>query len=136
MLVFDLSRPETFTSVLKVAGSILDNSPSTDRMGAQWKREIDGKVTLPNGKPLPVVLLANKVTHCGSSPSIGIIFKPVQCDLPDTRVDKEQLDAFCKEHGFIAWFETSAKTNHNIEEAVRGLVADILSHPGGCLRCL
>lgn len=43
MLVFDLSRPETFTSVLK------------------WKREIDSKVSLPNGQPLPVILLANKV---------------------------------------------------------------------------
>jgi GTPase SAR1 family protein len=50
--VFDLSRTETFQSVLK------------------WKREIDSKVTLPNGRPLPVFLLANK------------------CDLPDTRVDK------------------------------------------------
>jgi len=72
------------------------------------------QVTLPNGKPLPVMLLANK------------------CDLPDTRVDKEQLDAFCKEHGFIGWFETSAKTNHNVEEGVRGLVSNILSHPGAC----
>lgn len=53
----------------------------------------------------------------------------LQCDLPDTRVDKEQLDAFCKEHGFIGWLETSAKTNHNIEEAVRGLVSNILTHP-------
>jgi Ras-related protein Rab-32 len=33
VLVFDLSREETFTNVLK------------------WKREIDSKVTLPNGKP-------------------------------------------------------------------------------------
>jgi Ras-related protein Rab-32 len=68
-------------------------------------------VTLPNGSPLPVVLLANK------------------CDLPDTRVDKEQLDAFCKEHGFTGWYETSAKNNVNIEEAVKGLVAACLSHP-------
>jgi GTPase SAR1 family protein len=68
-------------------------------------------VTLPNGSPLPVVLLANK------------------CDLPDTRVNKEELDAFCKEHGFIGWYETSAKTNHNIEESVKGLVTNILSHP-------
>lgn len=52
LLVFDLSRTETFQSVLK------------------WKREIDSKVTLPNGQPLPVFLLANK------------------SDLPDTRIDK------------------------------------------------
>lgn len=77
----------------------------------QWKREIDSKVTLPNGSPLPVVLLANK------------------CDLPDSQVDKEQLDSFCKEHGFAGWYETSAKTNHNIEDAVKGLVAACLSHP-------
>jgi GTPase SAR1 family protein len=78
---------------------------------AQWKREIDSKVQLPNGKPLPVVLLANK------------------CDLPNPAVNKDQLDAFCKEHGFVCWFETSAKDNKNIEEAVKGLVANILSHP-------
>jgi Ras-related protein Rab-32 len=93
MLIFDLSRPETFQSALK------------------WKREIDTKVLLPNGSQLPVVLLANK------------------CDLPDTRVNKEELDAFCKEHGFVGWFETSAKTNHNIEESVKGLVSNILSQP-------
>jgi GTPase SAR1 family protein len=69
-------------------------------------------VTLPNGKPLPVVLLANK------------------CDLPEATVHREMLDSFCKEHGFVGWFETSAKTNHNIEEGIRGLVAAILSHPG------
>ena len=77
----------------------------------QWKREIDNKVTLPNGSPLPVVLLANK------------------CDLPDTRVNKEELDSFCKEHGFVGWYETSAKSNHNVEEGVKGLVSNILSHP-------
>ena len=94
VLVFDLSREETFTNVLK------------------WKREIDSKVTLPNGKPLPVVLLANK------------------CDLPEATVQREALDGFCKEHGFIGWFDTSAKTNHNIEEGVRALVSSILAHPG------
>jgi Ras-related protein Rab-32 len=93
MLVFDLSRPETFQSVLK------------------WKREIDNKVLLPNGSALPVILLANK------------------SDLPDTRVNKEELDAFCKEHGFVGWLETSAKTNHNIEESVKSLVTTILSQP-------
>lgn len=67
-------------------------------------------MTLPNGQPLPVILLANKA------------------DLPDSQFDKAQLDAFCKEHGFICWMETSAKANLNVEEAVKGLVANILSH--------
>ena len=151
VLVFDLTRPETFQSVLK------------------WKREIDSKVspgggggrgwlvrrchlrdgtaaqpcmlprcsacprtppsrlhlalcrtcvqvTLPNGKPLPVLLLANK------------------CDLPDHKVDKTSLDAFCSEHGFIGWMETSAKENINIEESVTTLINNILSHKGACVR--
>ena len=67
-------------------------------------------LTLPNGSPLPVLLLANK------------------CDLPESTVDKAQLDAFCTEHGFIGWIDTSAKTNHNVEEAVRRLVGDVLTH--------
>lgn len=65
---------------------------------------------LPNNAPLPVVLLANK------------------CDLPNHAVNKEQLDAFCKEHGFVRWYETSAKENINIEESVKGLVSSILEH--------
>ena len=39
MLVYDVTRPSTFDTV------------------AKWKKEIDSKVTLPNGRPIPVVLL-------------------------------------------------------------------------------
>jgi GTPase SAR1 family protein len=98
-------NPPSFICVFPLSLSLSLSLP------LQWKREIDSKVQLPNGKNIPVVLLANK------------------CDLPDPAVDKSQLDAFCKEHGFVAWFETSAKENKNIEEAVKGLVANILSHP-------
>ena len=53
----------------------------------------------------------------------------LQCDLEAATIDREKLDAFCREHGFIGWFETSAKKNHNIEASVRFLVRNILSHP-------
>ncbi|KAJ0389905.1 hypothetical protein ATCC90586_012021 [Pythium insidiosum] len=45
LLVYDISRPETFESVIK------------------WKKEIDSKVELPNNKPLPVILCGNKVSN-------------------------------------------------------------------------
>ena len=75
MLVYDMSRPSTFDTIPK------------------WKKEIDAKVILPDGKPLPVILCANK------------------CDIETAKVDKEELDTFCQENGFIGWFETSAKAN-------------------------
>ena len=67
----------------------------------KWKDEIDSKVHLPNGMALPVVLLANK------------------CDLEDVAIDRQELDDFCRSHGFIGWFETSAKADVNIDTAAR-----------------
>lgn len=92
ILVYDVSRPGTFETV------------------AKWKEEIDSKVTLPNGLPLPVILLANK------------------CDLEDANIDRNQLDRFCKERGFIGCFDTSAKLNINIDKAAKFLVDNILEH--------
>jgi len=72
-LLFDLTSEETFTNVLKVRahGRTMGTDCRTacwwprgfTRLAAyvQWKRDIDSKVTLPNGKPLPVYLIANKV---------------------------------------------------------------------------
>lgn len=75
LLVFDVTRTSTFQAVLK------------------WKADLDGKVSLANGKPVPVVLLANKSDQSREG---------LSSQLP-------KLDAFCKEHGFVGWFETSAK---------------------------
>ncbi|XP_060941277.1 ras-related protein Rab-38-like [Limanda limanda] len=88
LVVFDVSRASTFEAVLK------------------WKDDLDSKVTLNNGRPVPAVLLANKSDQLGSQ--------------------QPKLDSFCRENGFVSWFETSAKENTNIEEAARCLIKHIL----------
>ena len=44
-VVFDVTRLSTFEAV------------------QMWKADLDNKVLLPNGKPIPAVLLANKVEY-------------------------------------------------------------------------
>jgi len=44
-IVFDVTRPSTFDAVQK------------------WKTDLDSKVQLPDGSPVPCILLANKVSH-------------------------------------------------------------------------
>lgn len=41
---FDVTRAATFDAVIK------------------WKEDLDSKVTLPDGSPIPCMLLANKVS--------------------------------------------------------------------------
>ncbi|XP_004628615.1 ras-related protein Rab-32 [Octodon degus] len=92
-VVFDISRGSTFKAVSK------------------WKDDLDSKVHLPNGSPIPAVLLANK------------------CDqIKDSGYSASQMDQFCKDHGFSGWYETSAKDNINIDEAAQLLVENILTN--------
>lgn len=74
-------------------------------------------VTLPpNDTPIPVVLLANK------------------CDLPDAAdflQNRDQMDRYCADNGFIGWCETSAKDNVNIDKASKLLVQAILDSTVG-----
>lgn len=75
LIVFDVTRASTFDAVQK------------------WKDDLDIKVTLSNGKPVPAVLLANKSDQSREG---------LRSQIP-------KLDTFCKENGFVGWFETSAK---------------------------
>lgn len=77
-LVFDISRIATFQSVKK------------------WLSDLREKVTLPDGSPIPVVLLANKG------------------DINEPAISNEQIIKFCKENDISSWFVTSAKENMNI----------------------
>jgi Ras-related protein Rab-32 len=74
-------------------------------------------VTLPpNETPIPVVLLANK------------------CDLPDAAdflQNRDQMDRYCADNGFVGWCETSAKDNVNIDKAAKLLVQAILDSTVG-----
>ena len=90
VIVYDLSRPATFASVLK------------------WHKDVNDKVMLPNGEPVPVILLANKHDVCPAE------------------IDKEKLDRFCQDQGFLAWFATSAKLDKNVNDAMSFLVKSIV----------
>jgi len=79
LLVYDVTQKKTFENVIK------------------WKREIDEKVELEDGRPIPVLLLGNK------------------CDLEASEVSNSELTQFCNDHGFVGWLETSAKADTNIQ---------------------
>ncbi|XP_012533863.1 ras and EF-hand domain-containing protein homolog isoform X2 [Monomorium pharaonis] len=93
-IVFDVTRSATLDAVVK------------------WKQDLDSKVQLPDGSPIPCVLLANK---CDQQKE-GLVNSP------------GKMDEYCKEKNFAGWFETSAKENINIEEAARFLVSKILQN--------
>lgn len=104
-LVFDVNSPQTFNAIIK------------------WKHDLDTKVCLADGNPIPCLLLANKC----DSPKEGPAANP------------EALDKFARDNNFCGWFYTSAKENINVEEASKFLVGKILQrqkhfvmedHPG------
>ncbi|KAF0978895.1 hypothetical protein FDP41_001965 [Naegleria fowleri] len=83
--------------------------PSTLDNVKKWRDDINSKVVLPDGvTPIPMILLANK------------------CDLPEITIDKTKMNKFAKENGFIAWFETSARKNINIDSSFHFLVSHIM----------
>lgn len=76
----------------------------------KWKEDLDEKTTLPNGNPIPAVLMVNKTDNAGP-------------------VDSTKLDAFCAKFGFAQWFETSAKegSSKGITEGIYSLLNAVLS---------
>eukprot|EP01102_Stenamoeba_stenopodia_P005160 TRINITY_DN1566_c0_g1_i2.p1 TRINITY_DN1566_c0_g1~~TRINITY_DN1566_c0_g1_i2.p1 ORF type:complete len:166 (-),score=27.94 TRINITY_DN1566_c0_g1_i2:115-612(-) len=135
-IVFDATRGDSFEAVTR------------------WKADLDSKTGLPLPdnleRPLPVILLANKmdlITNADTSnpraPKVLIIkcltYEPVrhlinQHTTPSqwaASVTSDQLDDFCKEHNFLGWFETSAKDAtyaRNIDKAMRELAKEILEY--------
>eukprot|EP01126_Amoeba_proteus_P040367 TRINITY_DN4302_c0_g1_i11.p1 TRINITY_DN4302_c0_g1~~TRINITY_DN4302_c0_g1_i11.p1 ORF type:complete len:230 (-),score=35.93 TRINITY_DN4302_c0_g1_i11:44-733(-) len=82
--------------------------PATFEAVLKWRDDVNSKVILANDQPIPLVLLANK------------------CDLEDVHVNKEELDLFCQQNGFLKWFETSALSDIGIDSAMKYLALKIL----------
>ena len=64
IIMFDLTQRSSFENACK------------------WKKDLDAKCTLPDGRPVPCVLLANKVSILGSyftSPPSDVNTKTLNC---------------------------------------------------------
>ena len=110
-----LNMPRTFYRNALGALLVYDVSePKTYDNVKQWKQEIDEKLQKPSKNqdvPFPVVLLANKYDKESSIE-------------PDPNAEAK----FVKDNGFLKQYQTSAKTNMNIEESIRFLVMEILKN--------
>lgn len=62
----------------------------------QWLTDVREKVCLPDGSPIPVIVMANKSDISGSSVPI------------------DAVDKLCKDLNIAGWYITSAKDNYNI----------------------
>jgi small GTP-binding protein len=82
------------------------NKPETYEAAVKWKLDVDSKVFLPGTQqtPIPCVLLLNK------------------CDLGTSHMNDDEINAFCRQHGFVTWFAVSAKEGTNVSKAFDELV--------------
>ncbi|XP_073981025.1 ras-related protein Rab-38-like [Rhodnius prolixus] len=70
----------------------------------KWLSDVRDKVALNDAGEIPIILLANK------------------WDIGENCLSNEAISKFATQNGFKAWFNTSAKTNLNIDEAINCLI--------------
>lgn len=121
ILVYDISRPETFETVSK------------------WKQTIDAEVTpIEGANSLPVILVGNKSdleTREASRARMEAdgAFCEYYNTSPDAQVaqlDNEYLDKFVKDHNFISCFDVSAYNGDGVNEMVEFLAKRIVEESG------
>ncbi|XP_038676188.1 ras-related protein Rab-7L1-like [Scyliorhinus canicula] len=117
--LWDIAGQERFTSMTRLyyrdAGACIVMfdvaNTATFRNCLKWKLDLDSKVALMDGSPVPCILLANK------------------CDLSEWAISRSEIDLFSKENHFVGWIETSVKENQNVAQAMRVLVECLMSKP-------
>lgn len=95
IVVYDVTRNDTFSAVDK------------------WKADLDSKVLLPDGRPIPCILVGNKSDRKSEE---------------DLDAESPIMRAYCQQKGFVDAFFVSAKTNENVEKACHCLVERILEN--------
>jgi len=90
IVVYDCKRQETLTGAYR------------------WKKDLDSKLALDNGQPIPSVLVANK------------------CDL-DNNITEQELADHAKQGGFRSAFKVSAKTGAGVDSMLDFLIKNIVS---------
>ncbi|XP_038564980.1 ras-related protein Rab-38 [Micropterus salmoides] len=123
--LWDIAGQERFGNMTRVyyreamgAFIVFDvTRPTTFEAVIKWKEDLDSKLMLADGQSIATVLLANK------------------CDQGrEFNNNSIKMDQFCKDHGFVGWFETSAKDNLNIAEAANLLVKHIMATENDILK--
>lgn len=111
--LWDISGQQKFTEMTRIyyqnsVGAIvvfdLTDNDSLNQT-KKWKRDVDEKVRLSDGQPIPCLLVGNK--------------SDLKTKIHHT---DEELQHFSRRNGFIGYFSVSAKTKENIEESVDFIV--------------
>ncbi|XP_069798234.1 ras-related protein Rab-7L1-like isoform X3 [Narcine bancroftii] len=115
--LWDIAGQERFTSMTRLyykdAGACIVMFDVTDATTfhncLKWKHDLDSKVSLRDGSPVPCILLANK------------------CDLSEWAITRNEIDDLSKANHFVGWIETSVKENKNVAQAMSVLVECLMS---------
>ena len=82
-------------------------------MVQEWKKDIDQKVFTSDDKPIPCLLLGNKIDLVSDG---------------NWGKNKQEMEEYCQQNNFIGFFETSARNGTNIDEAARFLVKYVIDN--------
>jgi len=103
-------------------GAIMIFDPFSDFNGALQrvairKAQFDAEFSHRNGDNLPVVLVANKSDIISSEKNNN----------HDNKLDNAAMDLFTINNNFLAWFNVSAKTGDNVDQAFAALAHHIMA---------
>ena len=129
--LWDLSGQERFSNLSRIymkdaaaAIVVFDITSLRTLHGSEkWKKEIDTK-GVPSSSPFDPS--AEGETGDGPGPSITTILVANKNDLKSEKIPREQIERVCEQNAFASWFETSAKTGHQIDEIFMFLISKIV----------